>query len=148
MKTLRFSAMACGAALGLVIAGAGPVRAQDEPSAESIPDSAVKKARTVAQDLIFRSVELDNRVRIREATNTLRQTPEIAAIRERIASAKTDEEARQARIAYYTALDRGLKRLLPDLKERISEMTAAALGRLEFRNVRSDEELAAELGRR
>lgn len=142
--TTKAAAYAFGAALALILTGSGPLRAQDD----EVSESKIEKAKAVAQDLIFRSVELDNRVRLREAVNSLRQTPEISAILARIASGKTDEEIRLARIEYYTALDKGLKKTLPDLKERISEMTRAALARLEFNNVRSNEEVAAELGAR
>lgn len=87
---------------------------------------------------------MENRVRIREATNSLRRTPEIAGFLDKISNAKSDEEIRLARKAYYTAMDRALKKALPDLKERIEEMTYLAVSRLDYTRVRSHERTQKE----
>jgi hypothetical protein len=130
------AAEAITAAGGQVDAAALETAAVEAPAAQNL--------KGLASELLYRSVELESRVRLREATNTLRKTPEISALSNDIAAATTDEEMRLARIAYYTALDKGLRKALPDLTDRIEQNTSSALGRLGFNNVRSHEEVAAE----
>ncbi len=107
-------------------------------------DAATARAQQAFEQFSSATMEQRQLVSLRKARNEIVQTPELEEARRLVDNARTDEERRQARIAYYELLYSRLEKAVPAARETLEQQKMLDLDRLQFKRVRSHEEVAAE----